>query len=1053
MIMMNRKTFSPIPPLLSCIALLLVSVQLPAQDEDESVEALYRKAVDFNASGDPVNASKTFERLFELVKPDLLLEDYGPQAGGMFFDYAMTLIPQKRWDDAKEWFKRCVDAKEEAKRVQSPIDNTNPRESLAKFQLGFVEAQLQNHEEALRLYDLYLASNPPAQELAQVRNSFKLRYGTSQIKLGKTAEGIATVQELFNNREDWKVKPPFLMQGILELGMGWVDEAIRDGADPKKLESIEAQAHAFLDRNLEFVTVEPFDSFRFGFLDRFRKLGYECTKSGLYSLGLRFFANCATLEQVKEDINLRLARLPIGAGVPSAYQQFINQVEEREKVPMHPDAETLRLVATCYERMGNLLVPRNIYWQIAQDYPDLELDKRAEILHEAARFSAMMTDYSTAQYFGEIFIAEMPEDHPLRDNVSTFMLQSLFTTGQYDTVIKVCEKVRERYELGDEKRELADALYPLALYSVKRHEDAAKPFDEYVGAYKETGNREMVVFHRASNSLIRGEMRESAERIEDFLKEFPESEKFGDTALADLATARYNLEDYPAAIVAVEKLEKFKPDSIQMGRALNTKGDAYIVASDQFKTKEQAGQKAEYKKKGLEAYLAGSEAAKATIGKMPEQDEYFRNVAAEAVWKAADQYISNEDDKNALAKYDEFFPAYEGTYWEPQISVFALETLEKNERAEEGLKQVEKMINLIGNKPAEEQDMDLLRRAIGSYSEASVRVRGEEETIKILDKFPNLDPSNQALLTWLKIQKVIVLQEMRDKFQKDTPDYAAVETRINGVFEELSLFEKRNLSEYALQQIGLNFSRGANPFRALPYFEELLSRESPESDLFKAPAEFEIAKIDMRSPDQAKINGARERFRRVINKYKDNSLIPECHLNLARIHMKANEYRDALGELQIINKEKWMFRKDRAKRAESGLLLGEAAEKTGDLVGAAKAYLSVLSTYNAFHEFATEAFHRYAKISLADIQGSPAGTPDEQAKKRERELALYKIYLKHIYQWQDLKPSDSPSGALVSLRRELGNYKADLKIGPEDEENIRFNLGIPVEWNPESPSA
>ena len=39
---------------------------------------------------------------------------------------------------------------------------------------------------------------------------------------------------------------------------------------------------------------------------------------------------------------------------------------------------------------------------------------------------------------------------------------------------------------------------------------------------KDTGNREMVVFHRASNSLIRGKMREAAEQVEDFLKEYPE---------------------------------------------------------------------------------------------------------------------------------------------------------------------------------------------------------------------------------------------------------------------------------------------------------------------------------------------------------------------------------------------------------------------------------------------------------------------------------------------------------------------------------------------------
>ncbi len=44
--------------------------------------------------------------------------------------------------------------------MESPIKSTNKRENLAKFQLGFCEAQLGNHAEAIKLYDEYLASKP-----------------------------------------------------------------------------------------------------------------------------------------------------------------------------------------------------------------------------------------------------------------------------------------------------------------------------------------------------------------------------------------------------------------------------------------------------------------------------------------------------------------------------------------------------------------------------------------------------------------------------------------------------------------------------------------------------------------------------------------------------------------------------------------------------------------------------------------------------------------------------------------------------------------------------
>ena len=161
----------------------------------------------------------------------------GPQAGGMFFDYAMTSDSRRNAGMMPRPGSRDVSVqRRKRKKLGSVIDNTNPRESLARFQLGLCRsANRESRGGTPSLRSLSRNQNHRPRRLAQVRNSFKLRYGTSQIKLGKTAEGIATIQELFDNREAWKVKPPFLMQGILELGMGWIDEASpRANGDPKK---------------------------------------------------------------------------------------------------------------------------------------------------------------------------------------------------------------------------------------------------------------------------------------------------------------------------------------------------------------------------------------------------------------------------------------------------------------------------------------------------------------------------------------------------------------------------------------------------------------------------------------------------------------------------------------------------------------------------------------------------------------------------------------------------------------------------------------------------
>lgn len=1023
--------------------LALSSVNVTAQEEDVSVEALYQKAVGQNMGGESAEASKTFEKLFELSGGyETLFEDFGAQAGGLLFDYGMTLLPQARWGDAKEVFQISVDAEAWAEKVDSPINAKNPRQTLAKFQLGFCEAQLGNYEVAIKHYDEYLTENPAPEELGQVRNSYKLRYGGALMKLGRLDEGIAAIQELFDNREEWKVTPQFLMQGVLELGLVWVEQANKTGSDEVEFEKVAERAHDFLDKNGSLVDLGALDSYRFGFVDRLRKLGFESTKAGLYALALRYFAYVPTIQDIRDDIDLGLTRLPVGAEIPSQYQHILEQLDEREKAPLHPDAETLRLVATCYERMGSLIGPRAIYWHLAEDFTDLEPALRSEILHEASRLSSLLADYPAAQYFGEKFMASAADDSALRNNVSTFMLQSLFTSGQYDQVKSISERVRERYEPGAAERELADSLYPLALYSTTQHEAAAEPFTEYVKNYPDGGNREIVMYHRGSNSLVLGKMRDAATQYEEFLKAFPESERFLDAGLADLVVARFNLEDYPASIAAVDRILAEKPDSNQLGRTLNIKGDAYLIRAGQL-GKEQKEQEPVLKKEALDAYVASVKAGEAAIGRDPDRADAYKTGVAEALWKSADLYYQNEEVEKGLAQFDYFFPTYAGAnwYWEAQISVFSLEHLEAAERGEEGLLQVEKMILLLGGMPPEEQDITLLRQAIGSYSEGSVRIRGLDGTLARLDSFPGMDPSNQALLTWLKIQKVIVLQESRSTIKKDTPEYAGIEAQIGAVFEDLRLFDKRKLSEFALQQVGLHFAGGENPFLGVPYFEELLARTNPDADAFKSPAEMALGEIEMRAADPAKVSSARERFRRVI-KLGDKALIGPAYMNLAYLHIKSKEWKDALIALDVINKDKNMFKQEKDRRAEAGFLMGTVFDELDEPTQANQAYLSVVSTYARYYDYVTQSWEKYIPNSIADFQKMPTELPADQLAKRERELALYRLTKKFLFQWQNLTDDDSPSGALRRLRRGITEMKAQMSVTPEEELAIDTELGI-----------
>ncbi|MCB1090021.1 MAG: tetratricopeptide repeat protein, partial [Verrucomicrobiae bacterium] len=252
---------------------LLIGIASPAsgQDEDNSVEGLYRKAAELAIAGQYAESVATYEKLFDLAG-EFLCEDFGPQAGGIVFDYGTALLQMQDWQKARDAFERCVKFKEdECKKAK--VQNENTREVLALFQWGFCEAQLGNDAHAIELYDQYLekAKSDPV-ELAKIRNAFKLRRGASLVKVGRVDEGVAEVRELFEKRAEWQVSPQFLVQGLLELGMGWVEQA-RKAPTPAAADQIEAQAQLFLDQNASMIDVSPVDKYRFGFIDRLKKLG------------------------------------------------------------------------------------------------------------------------------------------------------------------------------------------------------------------------------------------------------------------------------------------------------------------------------------------------------------------------------------------------------------------------------------------------------------------------------------------------------------------------------------------------------------------------------------------------------------------------------------------------------------------------------------------------------------------------------------------------------------------------------------------------------------
>ncbi|MEM7013558.1 MAG: hypothetical protein AAF585_18960, partial [Verrucomicrobiota bacterium] len=760
-------------------------------------------------------------------------------------------------------------------------------------------------------------------------------------------------------------------------------------------------------------SISPYDKARLGFVERLRLIGFQAQQAGLYDVSLRFFTMVPTTEAIVVDLKARAEQT--GGAARAAYDKVIAEYEAKLLSATPPEVDTLRLIANCYEGMGNRRAGFVINRLLVESYPEAE--SMPDILHECARYAFTLGDGNAAQYFGETFMEKYPE-HELRDQVATFMLQSLFRNGKYQICMEVAGRVRERFDDGATQRELADYIYGASAYFLDMQDEAQAALDLHVESYPDSGNREGARFFQASNRIIQGKYDEAAPMIDSFLTDYQES-TFRDQMLFDRATCYYIASDYVSDLARLEEIFENHPNSNVMDRAYLLKGDTIRVMSN---TPEEGKEINDYLKESQEAFIAALDAAKRLDHKP---------FVAESLFKITDVSIELEDWQVAIDNYDAFFPDHVGSRWEPQISVFAMPALVKAGRAEDGLTQLEKMIVQL----SEGEDTQLLQQSIGSYQTASIENRSHEATLAKYDEM--IAAGNTNLQTWLMIHKIMVYQDKRKTVEKEAPEYAAIEESIGGVFEKLTDYALEDLSDIALKAVG-EYLEEENPFKAKPFFEELLNRPT---DTFKAPAEMALGRIEMRSTDQADVDNAIERFKRVINAYQKpefdaKKLMPEAHLQIGRIAVQRQDWSTAEEYLgKYVSEKSWdAGRKER--RAEAQYLYGYTFEMKGGEENVNQAiviYNATVSTYAAYPEWSARSAERGFEITW----NRTYPTPEEQAEKK---LQSYKYLRKILYSWQ--KMEDGAYDSLDRLRNKRGVTENELQLNAGDIAEIERGLGI-----------
>ncbi|MFV1994034.1 MAG: tetratricopeptide repeat protein [Verrucomicrobiales bacterium] len=897
----------------------------------------------YNKSVQAMNESKWEEAL---ALADKIIEDFGEFAyddfgamfGGIYYNKGISQMKLQDYAEAAEAFKtsheQFPNKKPEGK--EDAPESNNPYWKTSVFQWALSRQLVQEYADAVTLYKKFEALKPDPQELQP--GAYFINLGICQANTGDLAAATASIQKVFDNRVAYRVSPVYLLQGFVQLGGAWVKLA---GENPDVLKS----ANEFMDTYLPTLRIRAFEMQRYNTL--VVQLAQEAGTAKQFGLAVRFYSLYAGVREAILDLTIRSVEY---GGITTKLQQEIDKLEALIDSGDPLDVNVLRGLAAAQEGLGNIRASYVIHQNLEQEYPVSKV--RPEILFHATRGAATLGDVPATMEFGMEFLKKYP-DHELYDKISNLLIGALFERQEYQRCVDLALDIRESLPVESESRDLVEFILGASYYYLQENETAQPILDAHVADYPESQFLVNSGYFQASNMIKLQKFSEAAKLFDAYIEKFPVSPLL-DIALFERAMCEYLIQEeaFDVALELIDRLEKEFPNSSVLPSALILRGDIQKTYNEM----ETAGA----------AYVATLEAAE-RLGNAP--------VAGEALSKLIDVEVGLEKWEEAARHYDDFFAKYSDTEFKLTAAVVGLEALKRVDRAEDGLSRLEEMIVAMSS----ESSGDGMERAVNSYVSVSAEMRGADETIARLENFPGLEGDGGTLRAWLLVSKVELLQDQLKSLNKDDPGYGAKEALVKAAFNELKDYDRSDLGNYILIQVGRYIVNTGNPFEAKPFFQEILDRDNKE---FEDYALLDLAKIDARSPDKAVQDRAIKAFKRVIEVFGTKDLIEDSYIGLGRLYADREDWDGTLDLYQKYQKNK-SFKKH---RPEANYMIGRAYEGKGDLTRAQKVYVNVFVLYRGHLEWSAQAALRNANIEFA--KGNPKAQHNAYEMLRDLERIL-----------------------------------------------------------------
>lgn len=323
------------------------------------------------------------------------------------------------------------------------------------------------------------------------------------------------------------------------------------------------------------------------------------------------------------------------------------------------------------------------------DEADKSHSERPVFLHNAVVSAAQIERWKDAYKYGKAFLDEYP-DHELKPAVSRVLVELLFLREEYEEAYRISGEVRQDMEVGDTIRDIPDFVYGASAFQLGKMDVAEEELSSYFKVHEAGERKEMVHFFLGLTKVQLRKWEDAAGIFSEFLAAYPESQ-LTPPVLYQGALSEFMIDRLEDAVAKVDRIHDEFPDHEVSPPSWNLKGDLTVSL-------EGAPEEIEA------AYLQGRDGG--IRFQQPDTTAY-------ALWQLLLMAVDSESWEKAEGHYQQFQDDYSDSGYKNDLIVAALPMLVEQGRKEEGLQVLRDIVWENRNDP----ESVTLSEMFGSYAD------------------------------------------------------------------------------------------------------------------------------------------------------------------------------------------------------------------------------------------------------------------------------------------------------------------------------------------------